>query len=187
VGNRVRHVFSGFFSLFGDGARSLQAAILTRFQGLPQVRIILDWYHLKKKYEYELSLVLKGSKIRNAVLEQLLPLLWLGKVDTAIEYVRTICPENLKTGQSVERLIGYFERNREPIPCYALRHKLGLRNSSNKGEKANDLCVASRQKHNGMSWSKQGSVALTTVTAMPINHELSHWYSKNEIQFKLAS
>jgi len=130
-------------------------------------------------------LVLKGSKIRNAVLEQLLPILWLGKVDVAIEYVRNISPENLKTGQSVERLIGYFECNREYIPCYALRHKLGLRNSSNKGEKANDLCVASRQKHNGMNWSKQGSVALTTVTAMHINNELRHWYSKNKLKFKI--
>jgi hypothetical protein len=181
-------LFKGhYLQFFIDGARSLQAAILNMFQWLPHVRIILDWYHLKKKCEYELSLVMKGSKIRNAVLEQLLPILWLGKVDVAIEYVRNISPENLKTGQSVEGLIGYFERNREYIPCYALRHKLGLRNSSNKGEKANDLCVASRQKHNGMSWSKQGSVALTTVTAMHINNELRYWYSKNKLNFKLVS
>lgn len=172
---------------FVDGARSLHSAILTMFKWLPQVRIILDWYHLKKKCEYELSLVLKGSKIRNAVLEQLLPILWLGKVDVAIDYVRTINPRNLKTDQSVERLVGYFERNRDYIPCYALRRKLRLRNSSNKGEKANDLCVASRQKHNGMSWSKQGSVALTTVTTMHINHELKHWKSKDKLEFKLAS
>lgn len=172
---------------FVDGARSLQAAILTMFQWLPHVRIILDWYHLKKKCEYELSLVLKGSKIRNVVLEQLLPILWLGKVDVAINFVRTIDPKKLKIDQSVERLVGYFERNRDNIPCYALRRKLGLRNSSNKGEKANDLCVASRQKHNGMSWSKQGSVALTTVTTMHINHELGYWYSQDKIEFKLAS
>lgn len=172
---------------FVDGARSLQAAILSMFQWLPQIRIILDGYHLKKKCEYELSLVLRGSKIRNAVLEQLLPIVWLGKIDDAIKYIRNINPENLKKDHSVERLVGYFERNRGHIPCYALRQKLGLRNSSNKGEKANDLCVASRQKHNGMSWSKQGSVALTTVTTMNINHELNHWCSKNKLQFMLAS
>lgn len=176
-----------YLQFFVDGARSLQAAIVNMFQWLPHVRIILDWYHLKKKCEYELSLALKGSKVRNAVLEQLLPLLWLGKVDAAIEYVRNISLKNLKTGQSVERLVGYFERNREYIPCYALRHKLGLCNSSNKGEKANDLCVASRQKHNGMSWSKQGSVALATVTAMHINNEQRHWYSENKLKFKLVS
>ena len=46
------------------------------------------------------------------------------------------------------------------IPCYALREALDLQNSSNPGEKANDLCVAARQKHQGMSWSRNGSVAL---------------------------
>ena len=35
----------------------------------------------------------------------------------------------------------------------ALRANLGLRNSSNPVEKANDLVVAGRQKHNGMAWS----------------------------------
>jgi len=176
-----------YLQFFVDGARSLQTAIVNMFQWLPHVRIILDWYHLKKKCEYELSLALKGSKIRNAVLEQLLPLLWLGKVEAAVEYVQNINPKNLKTGQLVERQVGYFERNREYIPCYALRHKLGLCNSSNKGEKANDLCVASRQKHNGMSWSKHGSVALATVTAMHINNEQRHWYSENKLKFKLVS
>jgi hypothetical protein len=145
-------LFKGhYLQFFVDGTRSLQGAILNIFQWLTHVRIILDWYHLKKKCEYELSLVLKGSKIKKAVFERLLPLLWLGKVDAAIEYVRNISPENFKNGQSVERLVGYFERNREYIPCYALRHKLKLRNSSNKGEKANNLCVASRQKHTSAS------------------------------------
>jgi hypothetical protein len=32
--------------------------------------------------------------------------------------------------------------------------------SSGLVEKANDLVVAKRQRHNGMSWSKEGSVGL---------------------------
>jgi len=176
-----------YVQFFVDGARSLHAAILSMFHWLPHFRIILDWYHLEKKCEYELSLALKGSKIRNTVLEQLLPLLWLGKVDAAIAFLQNISMEYLKAGQSVERLIGYFQRNRDYIPCYALRKQLGLRNSSNKGEKANDLCVASRQKHNGMSWSKPGSIALATVTAMHINKEQDNWFSKNKLDFKLVS
>lgn len=172
---------------FVDGARSLQSCVLSMFKWLPHVRIILDWYHLKKKCEYELSLVLKGAKIRNTILEQLLPLLWLGKLDAAIAFLQQIRPEYLKSGQSVDRLIGYFERNRNNIPCYALRKQLGLRNSSNKGEKANDLCVADRQKHNGMSWSKTGSVALATVTALHLNNEQGLWRSKHKVSFSWAS
>ena len=176
-----------YLQFFVDGARGLHTSILSMFQWLPHFRILLDWYHLEKKCEYELSLTLKGSKIRNDILERLLPLLWLGNVDDAIAFLQAIQPGLLKNGQSVDRLVGYFERNRAYIPCYALRKKLGLRNSSNKGEKANDLCVASRQKHNGMSWSKDGSVALATVTALHLNHENENWISRKQIQFKFAS
>ncbi len=172
---------------FVDGARSLHNSILKMFQWLPSFRIILDWYHLHEKCKIELSLAMKGSKIRNSILEQLLPILWLGQVDAAIEFLRSINNDQLKPGQSVERLVGYFERNREHIPCYALRKKLGLRNSSNKGEKANDLSVASRQKHNGMSWSKIGSGALTTVTVLHLNNEQKNWYQNDQVIFHLVA
>ncbi len=172
---------------FVDGARSLHGCLINMFQWLPHVRIVLDWYHLKKKCEYELSLTLKGSKVRNAILEQLLPLLWLGKLNDAITLLQHIQPEKIKPGQSVDRLVGYFERNRDYIPCYALRKQLGLRNSSNKGEKANDLCVANRQKHNGMSWSKPGSVALASVISLHLNNEQDLWCSKNTLSFTWAA
>ncbi|MDO9535590.1 MAG: hypothetical protein Q7J85_09755, partial [Bacillota bacterium] len=71
--------------------------------------------------------------------------------------------------------------------CYALRKQLGLRNSSNKGEKANDLCVADRQKHNGMSWSKSGSVALASVISLHLNNEQELWCSKDTLSFTWAA
>ena len=49
------------------------------------------------------------------------------------------------------------------IKCYVVRAKLGLRNSSNPIEKENDILVAQRQKHNGMSWSKNGSGSLASI------------------------
>jgi hypothetical protein len=176
-----------YLQFFVDGARSLHGAIAGLFAWLPHVRVILDWYHLEKKCEYELSLVLKGAKIRNAVLDQLLPLLWLGQIDKAAAYLNNLSADLFKNNQSVERLIGYFERNRDCIPCYALRKQLGLRNSSNKGEKANDLCVATRQKHNGMSWSTNGSAALASITAMHINGEIENWCAHRQLTLKLAS
>ena len=90
-------------------------------------------------------------------------------------HLQAIPDHKLKPGQSVDKLIGYFERNRAYIPCYALRKALHLRNSSNRGEKANDLCVASRQKHQGMSGSPSGSVALATVTTWHHNRGLTAW------------
>ena len=73
------------------------------------------------------------------------------------------------------------------IPAYAVRRELGLRHSSNRGEKSNDLIVAERQKHNGMSWSKDGSVALASVTALKKNKEYKKWFQEEEIEFKLVS
>jgi hypothetical protein len=60
---------------------------------------------------------------------------------------------------------------------------LGLRNSSNRGEKANDLIVSDRQKHNGMSWSKSGSVALATVSALVTNREYKRWFQTGTLSF----
>jgi hypothetical protein len=84
-------------------------------------------------------------------------------------------------------LIEYVAKNRPMMPVYAVRRKLGLRNSSNRGEKANDLLVAARQKHNGMSWSRSGSVALASVTALKQNREYHEWFRERQIEFKLAS
>ena len=166
---------------FVDGARSLHAAILHCLGGWLPIQILLDWYHLEEKCKIELSTVLRGANIRNAVLSELLPILWLGRVNAAMNYLRAIPNKKLKPGQSVDKLIGYFERNRTYIPCYALRKTLHLRNSSNRGEKANDLCVAGRQKHQGMSWSPSGSVALATVTTLNHNHGLTAWCTHHRI------
>lgn len=89
--------------------------------------------------------------------------------------------------EEIELLIAYFQRNWSYIPCYALRKKLGLRVSSNRGEKANDLVVAKRQKHNGMSWSKPGSSGLANVTALFLNKEEKNWITRRELEFKLMS
>jgi hypothetical protein len=174
-------------TFFVDGARNLQNAIVQGFSWLKDYNIVLDWYHLKKKCEYELSLVLRNSQFRNSVLEEILPFLWLGKIDKATAILTNLPPDTIKPGGSPDRLIGYFERNKDFMPCYALRKELGLRISSNKGEKANDLVVADRQKHNGMSWSKDGSVALATVKRLHLNNEHKNWYSNGVIDFKLVA
>ena len=84
-------------------------------------------------------------------------------------------------------LISYLQRNKAYIPCYEIRKKLGLKNSSAIGEKMNDLVVAERQKHNGMSWSKEGSVALASITALKRNNESTKWFEEKELNFRLVS
>jgi hypothetical protein len=95
--------------------------------------------------------------------------------------------EKVKNDEKLSKLIAYLERNKEMIPCYAIRKSLGLRNSSAIGEKMNDLIVSSRQKHNGMSWSKIGSLALAALTTAKLNGESKAWLKKRRLKFKLAA
>ena len=184
LNNRLLNCYLQFFV---DGEKTLHSAILNRFSWHKGFGILLDWYHLKKKCETELSLALKNKQIRNSTLENILKYLWIGRIDIASQLLREIDAQYVKSPHNIEVLIGYFERNRSYIPCYALRKKLGLRNSSNKGEKLNDLVVSERQKHNGMSWSKDGSANLATITAAHLNNELNKWFAKGIIDFKLVS
>jgi len=172
---------------FLDGQKTLHAAVLKAFGWLCDIGILLDWYHVQEKCKMQLSMAMKGRHIRNDVLSQLMPLLWYGMVDKAIHYLSALTQESVKDKASLDKLINYIERNRPYIPCYAVRKKLGLRNSSNIGEKMNDLIVSERQKHNGMSWSKPGSVALAALTALKRNKEYTHWFQDSDLKFKLVA
>lgn len=180
------HLLQDNLMFFVDGQRTLYAAIPGVFAWLSSVQIILDWYHLEKRCKEQLSLALKGRVIRNAVLEELRPCLWHGCVDRAIALLRAVEPTKIKDQKALDTLIGYLERNRPYLPCYAARKHLGLRNSSNQGEKANDLIVSDRQKHNGMSWSKPGSIALAALTALVRNQEYKQWFQTGTLSFSFC-
>ena len=51
----------------------------------------------------------------------------------------------------------------------------------------NDLVVAERQKHNAMNWSKEGSVALASITALKGNNESRKWFDERELDFSLVA
>lgn len=171
---------------FVDG-HSFYSTILAYFSWNKNLSLILDWYHLKKKCKELLSMAMKGREIRNGVVEKLMPLLWHGLVDEAVTYLESLAESEIKNEEERLHLINYLTKNRPMIPVYAVRKALGLRNSSNRVEKANDLIVADRQKHNGMSWSKSGSVSLASVTGLKQNKEYKKWFREREIEFKLAS
>lgn len=172
---------------FTDGHTVLHTAILAAFGWIGNLAMILDWYHLVKKCKERLSSALTGALIRNGILQQLLPLLWYGLVEDAIALLRGIESSTIKDRAALEKLIAYLERNRGYIPCYAVRKQLGLRNSSNRGEKLNDLLVSERQKDNGMSWSKHGSLGLASLTAVIRNNEQALWFEQGELEFRFAA
>ena len=111
---------------FADGADDIKKGIKGVFAWRPY-RIILDWYHLKKKCQERLSMAMRGREIRNEVLLKILQLLWLGKVEKAVEYLKNLDNGKIKNKENIEKLIAYLDRNFSYIPCYALRQRLGLR------------------------------------------------------------
>jgi hypothetical protein len=175
------------FQFFTDGHKVLNDTINKYFDWYPNFGIILDWFHLVKKCKEQLSMAMRGRKIRNEVLREIMPLLWHGLTDRAITLLEQIEAEKIKDTHTYTKLLSYLDRNRQMIPCYAIRKRLGLKNSSAIGEKMNDVLVSSRQKHNGMSWSKNGSLALAALTAVKRNGEHRSWLEKKELKFKLVA
>ena len=125
--------------------------------------------------------------MKDEILTTLEQLAWYGLTEQAIAYIKSIEVEQIKNIKNLETLAGYFKRNRENIPNYALRKKLGLRNSSNIGEKYNDLIVAKRQKNNGMSWTKPGANSLGLIKMMNLNGETNTWLKEGKINFSWAA
>ena len=171
--------------VFADGARDINS-LVRKLLHFANFKIILDWYHLEKKFKEELSRALRSREIRNEFFEEIRPYLWYGNVCGAIKLLKNIDPKKVKNFGTINYLMEYLNRVQDTIPCYALRKQLGLRNSSNLGEKANDMIVSNRQKHNGMSWSNHGSLAFATLSATSRNSEVNHWLHHRDVRFSFV-
>ena len=172
---------------FSDGATCIRDYIEEYF-GFRQHTIILDWLHLEKKSGEFLSMGTKGSKDeKQRIKKELASILWTGRYQSAIKYLESLKKSQVRNSVKIEELKDYIRRKSPNLTCYALRYELKLRISSNRVEKANDMVVATRQKHNGMSWSRKGSGALAVITATMINGEMEGWMTKRRIYYRMAS
>jgi hypothetical protein len=164
--------------VLGDGA----AWIRTWFEGLgiAAKAMIVCWWHLRKRCYEQLSAA-GGPKDRRRALErELLGQLWEGKVDAAVGLLRGAL-EWVRNPHAVEELIGYLEKRRAFIPDYQQRQRAGLWIASTRVEKFNDWAVSGRCKHQGMSWSPQGVLALAALEAARRNGELDRWRQDREL------
>jgi hypothetical protein len=158
--------------VLGDGATRIR----TWFEGLgiSCKAMILCWWHLRKRCYESLSSAGGPKERRRAFEKELLGQLWGGKVDAAIALLRGAM-EWVRNPAAVEELIGYLEKRRAYIPDYQQRQEAGLWIASTRVEKYNDWAVSARCKHQGMSWSPQGVLALAALEAARRNGELDAW------------
>ena len=175
--------------VFVDGQRNhLHTALVKALGCWRSWQVILDWYQLEKRCRENLNLALKGRLIRKQVLEHLLALLWDGRVGSALEYLAGLASEQIKNAAELAKLIGYLQRQRPHIPCYSVRKQL-VRLAQFKQSRRERECpmVATRQKHNGMSWSPPGSIAVAALATAARNQEADRWFRTGQIEFKLAA
>lgn len=172
---------------FSDGAQNIRANIDKYFNYRPY-SLILDWYHLVKRIRELSSMAFKMKKEKKQeTIRKILRILWPGNVDKTINYIRTIPDKSIKNKYYVEEMIAYLERKKPNITCHAARRSQNYRISSNTSEKANDCLVAQRQKHNGMSWSFEGSGALALLTTLEMNNTLDSWLHEGKLTMSLKS
>jgi hypothetical protein len=158
--------------VLGDGA----SWIRTWFEGLgisPKT-MILCWWHLRKRCYEQMSSAGGPKDRRRAFEKELLGRLWQGKVDAAIDLLKGAL-EWVNNAAAVRELIEYLEKRRGYIPDYQQRQRAGLWIASTRVEKFNDWAVSGRCKHQGMSWSPQGVLALAALEAARRNGELDSW------------
>jgi hypothetical protein len=158
--------------VLGDGA----AWIRTWFEGLGicSKAMIVCWWHLRKRCYEQMSSAGGPKDRRRAFEKELLGRLWEGKVDAAIELLKGAL-EWVRNPAAVNELIGYLEKRRGYIPDYRERQRAGLWIASTRVEKFNDWAVSGRCKHQAMSWSPAGVLALAALEAARRNGDLDGW------------
>ncbi len=168
-----------------DGAKEIKDYAAKFFSWRPYV-LILDWFHLAKRIKEYCSMCVKLPKEKKGqTVKTILKHLWVGDVDGAIMFIKGFPRSMIKNQDILNDMCAYLERKKENICCHAIRRVFHLRLSSNAAEKSNDLVVADRQKHNGMSWSNTGSGALAILSASYRNNILRLWIQKRDVSMDL--
>jgi len=148
-----------------DGAKAIRCQLETIFEH--PVPVILDWYHLEKKVWELMSMVARTKAEKEIHVAELLKLLWHGRADQALTYLRT--QVETKSEKWLSALITYVEKHQAEIIDYERRQDAGKPIGSGRMEKGVDQVIGARQKSKGMSWSPTGSKALGILKVIELN------------------
>lgn len=199
-----------YLVFFTDGEETLKTIPDTMFSNWPHA-FYMDYYHLEERLKETLSQAFKPGKIMDDTvtpehfkngkvkkksiqkitrskyyLRMLISMIWTGNTQKAKEWLKSLkTSKELKfNGEiAIEKAIQYLNRKEDRFPCYILRAQLGLRNTSNSVEIANNILVARRQKKKGISWCPSGSFACSEATCIFINEESENYFTRNSISF----
>jgi len=148
-----------------DGAKAIRRQLETVFDH--PVPVILDWYHLEKKVWELMSMAARTKTEKELHVSELLKLLWRGRAEEALTYLRT--QVETKSEKWLSALITYVENHQGEIIDYERRQRVGKPIGSGRMEKGVDQVIGARQKSKSMSWSPTGSKALGILKVVELN------------------
>ena len=172
--------------VLADGARWISQLAKTQY---PQARLILDWWHLKKRVGETVDWLKQyglGRKDATNWGRQLRDWLWRGKAVAAMQSCRSLGQQlglsppvdkpQTKLGQtSLQSFYLYLRNNLDSIVDYqTYRRRKGYFISSVWVEKTIDLLICRRLKLRGQNWSRQGAENVVTFRQLILN---DHWQS----------
>ena len=167
-------------TLLGDGARWIANFFQERLAAWPLAELIVDWYHCRKKCYDLTSLIAHGRKAKAELLGMLLIHLWRGQIQEAIDILEEYHPQT-KNLAKLDELIAYLNKRRPYLPNYQARRIQREYIGSAHTEKANDLIVARRQKHQGMHWSETTSDSLAALRTLVLNDGWDLYWQKHQV------
>jgi len=163
----------------GDGASWINGF---RMEHLPKSRYILDHHHLCEKEKERIGSVIENVKDCRKSVDELMRILNAGNVDSALSYIDVLSKRYRKKDklETLKRLSGYLERNREGI-WYEEARNQGISIGSGSADKAGDIVICRRMKLRGMRWSRHGSDAVENIRIMVLNGGWDKFWSKYKV------
>jgi hypothetical protein len=172
--------------VLADGARWIRAWVVSLQERWPATRLILDWFHLRKRCSEWASMFCCGRHAKKALLRTVYRQLWRGEVDAAIASLEAYRPE-ARQAEWLDKLISYLDERRPFIPDYGERRRTREYIGSGQVEKANDQIVAQRQKGAGMRWSLETSDALAALRTLRLNGEWDAYWCHRRLPSLVAT
>ena len=167
-------------TLLGDGARWISGFFTERLANWSSSEMILDWYHLAKKCSELTSMICNGIILKKSLLGKLICRLWIGDVESALSILQDYRPQ-AKNLEALDTLITYLSNRKSFLPNYKQRRVNRQFIGSGFAEKANDLIVSRRQKHQGMHWSQDVSDGLAALRTLVLNQGWDQYWQQGQV------
>jgi hypothetical protein len=155
----------------GDGADWIKTQAEDHF---PDAVKTLDWPHLWRKIRAAVRALQPGKHParrawRKQQYEGLLPLLWAGEREEALQYLRHLRSASGDAPAAVEEAIRYLETQQDWLGNYARWQEQGYPVGSGLVERAVALVINVRMKQRGMRWKCANATAVVALRVQQIN------------------